>query len=103
MAQFAIGLVEFVRALVHTRLEFGFAIEIDAAETHAAVRRARQKGHVDAIAAVQTNAREADAAPQSLLLCHAGIKQTRQFLGKRRTDGRSRERRRLAGSILFDF
>ena len=69
---------------INPRFEFRFAFEIGAPEPHAAVRRARQEGHVHAIAAMQADAGEAHIAPQCLLLCHGAIKQTEDFYGKRR-------------------
>ena len=55
------------------RLNLRLAIQIHPAKPDAGVRRRRQKGHVDPVAAVQADTRVTDRFPQSLLLEHGEL------------------------------
>ena len=59
--------------ILHHGLDFRLAVEIDAPESNAGIRRGRQEGQIDLVAAVQANTAEAGLTGQCLLVAHGGI------------------------------
>ena len=68
--------------IFHARLNFRFAVKVNATESHAAVRGCGQNGHVDPVAAVQADAGKTGRAIERLLIEHAQIRQNAGAVGK---------------------
>jgi len=68
--------------IFHARLDFRLAVEIHAAETHAAVSGRGQDGHVDPVAAVEADAGKRRRAIERLLIEHARLNKTRGQLAR---------------------
>ena len=66
----------------HARLDFRLAVEVHAAEAHAAVGGRGQNRHVDPVAAVQADAGETGGTIESLLIEHGQIRQNARAVGK---------------------
>ena len=75
--------------IFHARLDFRFAVEVHAAEAHAAVGGRGQDGHVHPVAAVKADAGKRRGTIERLLVEHAQIRQNAGAVGKRQIAGQT--------------
>jgi HemX protein len=76
------GRARRLRNIFHARFNLGFAVEVHAPKTHAAVHGRGQNRHVHAIAAVQADAGKSDRTIERLLIEHGKLDKTQTRLAR---------------------